>query len=412
MQAVMLPIASTAPMSNNADRPYKNEANATSPSCISPYVTQINKNNIQHRNWDETMNVLHICETASGGISTYLLLLDEIVGTENHYYVPSCDVHHMSTLEGRVSTFHAQKRSAYSIFNMLKSIPSLVRKAHPDIIFFHSTFSLIALALIKLRFPNIKTIYCGHGWGFSRYFDSKTMAKIVKAIEKHACLLPDVVTNISTFDYELARRNNYYGRHVLIENSVRPSEAPPKPDHAAGEKSDINILFVGRHDRQKGLDILLESFDRAKKIRHDLNLLVIGSAVRDDGFQMTGSPGVKFAGWVEQADIDNHYREADILAVPSRWEGFGLVVPEAYRNGTPVISSNNGALPSLVQEGVTGYVVPLEIDHWTEALISLDKSSLRKMRNNCLLCYKTRFSPEIFKRRVKELYGDLANESS
>jgi D-inositol-3-phosphate glycosyltransferase len=63
-----------------------------------------------------------------------------------------------------------------------------------------------------------------------------------------------------------------------------------------------------------------------------------------------------FAGRVEQKILPEYYSAADVLAVPSYYESFGLVALEALACGTPVVTTPVGAMENIVQDGVTGYV--------------------------------------------------------
>jgi glycosyltransferase involved in cell wall biosynthesis len=115
----------------------------------------------------------------------------------------------------------------------------------------------------------------------------------------------------------------------------------------------IKALFVGRLDRQKGIDILLDIFSEISD--KSILLYVAGEPVLHD-VQCVPPKNVVMLGWIGHTDIDSYYRAADVVVIPSRWEGFGLVALEAMRNGIPVIASDAGALPEIVVDGVTGWL--------------------------------------------------------
>ena len=144
----------------------------------------------------------------------------------------------------------------------------------------------------------------------------------------------------------------------VIRNGI--SWMPPR---TARKYPEISIAFVGRHDRQKGLDILLDAISRFPSPR--IHLHVIGKAVcgrrrEDEARFATPSSNVTFHGWLDRKAIVELLRKVDAVVMPSRWEAFGLVAIEAMRAGVPVIASNRGALPEVVQDGVGGYIFDLD----------------------------------------------------
>jgi len=220
--------------------------------------------------------------------------------------------------------------------------------------------------------------------------------------------LANATINISPFDHGLAHQLGYRGRHILIENAVPPAAERVNADAIAENPDIVNILFVGRLDRQKGIDLLLEAFKIACNARNDLRLYVIGAAVRADHQPIDIPAFVAMVGWVDKDNLDRWFRSADAIMVPSRWEGFGLVVPEAFRNGTPAFVSNRGALPSLVKPDETGGIFNLDVESIAARLKTLEKSKLRAMRPCCLERYKVRFAASRWTDSLNDLYASVA----
>ncbi|MDP6102871.1 MAG: glycosyltransferase, partial [Dehalococcoidia bacterium] len=116
------------------------------------------------------------------------------------------------------------------------------------------------------------------------------------------------------------------------------------------------ILYVGRMDPLKGVDILLKAVSLLPREKR-LQCLVVGGNAQDDG-QVAGfrslaeslgiSGQVKFLGPVEHERMPLFYSAADICVMPSRYESFGLVALESLACGTPVVASEVGGLPTIV----------------------------------------------------------------
>jgi len=156
-------------------------------------------------------------------------------------------------------------------------------------------------------------------------------------------------------------------RHHVIYNGVDagmfvPREAPLAPQASI-------ILHVGRFDRIKGQDVLIDAFSRIAAAFPDAMLHLAGDVddggpqlarlrAQVDGLQLTQR--VKFFTDVPFAQIPACYAAASVFAFPSRQEAFGLALLEAGSCGLPVVASRVGGIPELIQEGVTGLLVEPE----------------------------------------------------
>ena len=154
---------------------------------------------------------------------------------------------------------------------------------------------------------------------------------------------------------------------------------PPGVDHAffssgsqRGARTALGLgdepvlLFVGRIQPLKGLDVAVEALDRLG--RPDARLLVVGGASGRDGdheverihalIERLGlGDRVTMVPPVPHHVLSTYYRAADVCLVPSRSESFGLVALEAAACGTPVVASDVGGLRTLVEHGRTGFRV-------------------------------------------------------
>ncbi|MBK9926378.1 MAG: glycosyltransferase [Anaerolineales bacterium] len=136
------------------------------------------------------------------------------------------------------------------------------------------------------------------------------------------------------------------------------------------------ILFVGRIERLKGVDTLLEAMAclKLKDGSRPVHLAIIGGDPSASREQMTTEmarlkdlceslgldQSVVFLGKRDQDKLPYFYSAADVLVMPSHYESFGMVALEAMACGTPVIASEVGGLAYLVRDGETGFTIPAE----------------------------------------------------
>lgn len=157
----------------------------------------------------------------------------------------------------------------------------------------------------------------------------------------------------------------------VIENGIDLARfaPPPEPDRARREAraalglpADAPIVgAVGRLDRQKGLDVLLEAFARLAPLHPSAVLALAGGGPEEEALRGLArarrlEARVRFLG--HRRDVPAVLAALDVFCMPSRWEGFGLALAEALACGKPVVASAVDSLPEVL--GEAGLLVPPE----------------------------------------------------
>jgi glycosyltransferase involved in cell wall biosynthesis len=118
------------------------------------------------------------------------------------------------------------------------------------------------------------------------------------------------------------------------------------------------IVAIGRLSHEKGFDVLLQAYRQVHAAIPDARLIIAGDGVEAAALKALAPEDVRFAGRIE--NVVPLLQAADIVALPSRLEGQGIVALEAMAAGRPVIASRIGGLMETVVEGETGLLVPAE----------------------------------------------------
>jgi glycosyltransferase involved in cell wall biosynthesis len=153
----------------------------------------------------------------------------------------------------------------------------------------------------------------------------------------------------------------------VIPNGVDPAKFR-LPDFTPEEKAAFRsryaapeekiIFFVGRMVREKGVQVLIEALPKVRWGYHDAKVLVCGGGHRDHLVNLAAYLGMErhvyFAGFVPDADLMKIYQIIDIACFPSLYEPFGIVALEGMAAHVPVVVSDAGGLPEVVENGITG----------------------------------------------------------
>jgi glycosyltransferase involved in cell wall biosynthesis len=152
------------------------------------------------------------------------------------------------------------------------------------------------------------------------------------------------------------------------------------------------FLYLGRLAPEKGVETLLRA-------AHDLpqRLLVVGEGPQGEALRRAAPAPVEFTGPVSPEEVPAILSRARALVVPSLWyEAAPRGILEAYASGVPVVASRIGALPEVVEEGITGVLAePGSPESWKKALGRLaDDQESRRLGEGAFRAWTARYTPE------------------
>lgn len=363
--------------------------------------------------WHMRHDVLHVAEVLKGGTSSYLEELlpyqASVLGNDRvRVLIPRGQRSDLPCSSALDTTCYDDKGSRKShVVELIKEVRALVKERRPTIIHAHGTFAGVAVRLALLSLSNPPpVVYCAHGWAFDRE-GAAWKNRLIAAIERCLSPLAQKTICISEHDRQSAISFGFKpDRLVVVLNGIRDIDPIDESGHVVWPAGKQRLLFAGRFDRQKGVDLFLEAM---AKLGNDYFAYVIGDAsVGDESLSGTVPDNVKLTGWLPRSEVQRYLRSTDVFVMPSRWEGFGLSALEAMRAGKAVVASNVGGLPELVQEGVNGKLVaPNSVDQLVQALQSLTPESTTRMGVSSRQVYEAKFKADRMNQEILKLYDSL-----
>lgn len=196
-------------------------------------------------------------------------------------------------------------------------------------------------------------------------------------------------------------------------------------DRAANAGADVTdrenpyLLFFGRLSAEKGVDTLLRAFDAAlPNLPQGMRLVVVGDGPDAAEFKTLASSlgcasRIEFAGYQTGGALQAYVERASLAIASSRWrENMPYSIVEAFAAGTPVVGTNIGGIPELVNEGKTGFICePGDVPSMADAISRgtsafLDWSAYSMLQRNCRSCVTENCSREKFMNDLVNLYKE------
>ena len=212
----------------------------------------------------------------------------------------------------------------------------------------------------------------------------------------------------------------FISRHYPADYRIIPNGV--KVDTFAGARplerlrdGRINLLWVGRMDKRKGLRYLLGAYGRLKWDWPQLRLIIVGPGSPDtDSYRIMSERNLKdieFVGPVSEADKARYYKSADIYCSPATGrESFGIVLLEAMAAGRPVVATSIDGYASVMTDGREGLLVPPKDDEALADAIArlLRDPALRRRLGEGGIETVQQYSWEVVSGRVLEYYAECA----
>jgi glycosyltransferase involved in cell wall biosynthesis len=264
----------------------------------------------------------------------------------------------------------------------LIKLARICRKGRFDVVHTHtSKGGFIGRAAARLAGVPV-VLHTAHGFAFHES-SSPVAAAVYTRLERLASRWSDRVLTVSDFHRQWAIRQRLAApeRIVTVRNGISRSRlvvARDKGDIRSDlgvEASDLLLVSVGRLATQKGFGTLLQALP--KLLRHGVRarLVLVGegplrSALEEQTTAAELTEVVSFLGF--RSDVGDILNASDMVIAPSLWEGLSISVLEAMALGKPIVATNIGSNLELLEDGVSGLLVPPnEPERLADAILTL-----------------------------------------
>lgn len=318
------------------------------------------------------IKVLHIAQSA-GGVDRYIRMLLKYMDKDKFENIFVCSYdYRKDDYKELVSAFEQvdmHREIGSSDVKAISAIRKAIKKYEPDIVYAHSSKAGVITRIADIGLKNF-CVYNPHGWAFNMRC-SRRKQFFYAFIERAAAPFCSKIICISEAERQSGLSNKICAnkKTKVIYNGV-DIEAYENEKHGQIKRSDLYIPedafvvgMVGRISPQKAPDIFIKAANLIKKDIQNAYFIIVGNGEQEEEIReyakengLTNS--LHITGWV---DNPLSYVELfDVAVLLSRWEGFGLALPEYMMIGKPIVATNVDAIPNIISDEQNGLLVDVD----------------------------------------------------
>jgi glycosyltransferase involved in cell wall biosynthesis len=284
-------------------------------------------------------------------------------------------------------------------FSYLYKLSKFIKKHKIDLIVANTANAGVYGRLSQL-FYETKVIYVGHGW--SSIYNGGKLTFVYTAIERYLSYITDSVLCVSDSDYKKAYKNIGIDRKKLklIKNKILPLKRADFSNRDSGQKE--RIVMVARFRNPKRQDLIV----KAIKKMDNAELYLVGDGPTKREFEHIDSEKIHFLGEVDGFD---EFYKYDIFALISDSEGLPLSAVEAMSAGLPLVLSNVGGCPELIDGN--GVLVDNSVDSIVKGLQEAIDKKLEFSKRS-LEIFDQEFNLEKFSKVYLDYYGTILDSKT
>lgn len=313
---------------------------------------------------DVGTRVLHLTQPVDGGVARVVTDLARAQLAAGLHVTVACPdsalADGLSALGARVRRWEATRSPGPSLPGEVRRLVHLLDEVRPALVHAHSAKAGLAGRLaVRGRIP---TVFQPHAWSFEAV--GGTTAALALRWERFGARWAGRLMCVSEAERATGLRAGITGRWSVVPNGIDTERFRPGAADAVRARllPDLEpaaplVVCVGRLCRQKGQDVLLRAWPDVVREVPGARLVLVGDGPDGERLRAGAPESVVFAGAVD--DTVPWYRAADLVVLPSRWEGMALAPLEALACGRPVVVTEvDGARESLPEAFAARCLVP------------------------------------------------------
>lgn len=254
------------------------------------------------------------------------------------------------------------KNIEYS-WKLNKTFENLIKQYALDVVHIHGGPGGLFL-FKKLSVPVVYTTHHTY-WQQYRYIGTQRWKYLLYVLEKQSYALADQIICVSTDTKKILSKYYNVKQQILryIPNGIGQEKAIAS---LPSLKKTKNILYVGRIDKRKGVDFLIEAMILVKEIDSDIVLHIVGTGKDKEKYEIFAKKHelpIIFYDHIPDDELSNLYKKMSVQIVPSIFEGFGISILEGIKQGVPIIATNVDGIRNIIKHNYSGMLVNYN-DHY------------------------------------------------
>ena len=272
--------------------------------------------------------------------------------------------------------------------------------------FFAPAFSGVAKKIRKYSDATIMAICDNIIPHEERLLDTRLTKRFFGFIDSFIVLSKKVENELLSFVPEAKYKYSPHPIYSIFNNTLSKEQAKAELKLATKKV----LLFFGLIREYKGLDILINAMEKIKTELEDYTLLIVGECYENENkyTELIKKAGITdnvkcHYSFIPDNEVGKYFSAADVVVLPYKTASQSGIVQIAYHFDTPVIVSNVGGLPEIVDEGKTGYCVEPNSNAFAKAIKAFYENDNISEMNSNISQYKSQFSWDAMVKAIEKL---------